>query len=111
MTHGWRSDLAIYVAVGAAITLIFVDGTLDLASARLFYRADPTEAWPYGKQLPWSLLYGMAPWITATLVLDVPTERGSLRIVDQDGVKTSSPRRRDPIYEIGSRRRSALLIN
>lgn len=65
----WRVDLAVFAAIGVAITLLFADGTLDFATARLFYRADPRQHWPLGNQPPWSFLYGMAPWITASLVL------------------------------------------
>jgi lipid A 4'-phosphatase len=65
----WRRDLAVFVAIGLAITALFADGTLDFATARVFYREDTRQHWPLGDQLPWSFLYGMAPWITASLVL------------------------------------------
>ncbi len=61
-------DLLVLAAIGAAITLLFANGALDLATARLFYT--PSEDhWPFGGEMPWSLLYKMAPRITASLVL------------------------------------------
>ncbi len=61
-------DLLVLGAIGAAITLLFANGALDLATARLFY-SPGEDHWPFGGELPWSLLYKMAPWITASLVL------------------------------------------
>ena len=65
----WRLDFTIFAVTAGVITLVFADGTLDFAAARLFYRDDPRQHWPLGNELPWSFLYGMAPWITASLVL------------------------------------------
>jgi lipid A 4'-phosphatase len=62
-------DLLVLAAIGAAITLLFANGALDLAAARLFYSPRGEDHWPFGGQIPWSLLYKMAPWITASLVL------------------------------------------
>jgi lipid A 4'-phosphatase len=61
-------DLLLLAAIGAAITLLFANGALDLATARLFY-SPAEDHWPFGAEMPWSLLYKMAPWITASLVL------------------------------------------
>jgi len=61
-------DLLVLAAIGAAITLLFANGALDLATARLFYTPGE-DHWPFGGEMPWSLLYKMAPWITASLVL------------------------------------------
>src|SRR5262249_20420627 len=61
-------DILVLAAIGAAITLLFADGALDLAAARLFY-SPGEDHWPFGGELPWSLLYKMAPWITGSLVL------------------------------------------
>ena len=61
-------DLLVLAAIGAAITLVFANGALDLATARFFYSSGE-DHWPFGGQIPWSLLYKMAPWITASLVL------------------------------------------
>ena len=73
MTHaigrGWKRDALVALCVCAFIGALFADGGLDLAAARFFYRADGTDPWPLGGLMPWSLLYRMAPWITASLVL------------------------------------------
>ena len=47
---------------------MFANGALDLAAARFFY-STREDHWPLGGEMPWSLLYKMAPWITASLVL------------------------------------------
>ena len=69
MARNWKLDLGVYAAIGVVITLVFFDGRLDFATARYFYRPDPANHWPLGGELPWSVLYGLAPWITASLVL------------------------------------------
>ena len=69
MARNWKLDLGIYAGIAVGITALFADGTIDFATARLFYRPDPANHWPLGSQAPWSGLYGMAPAITATLVL------------------------------------------
>ncbi|HET7366610.1 MAG TPA: phosphatase PAP2 family protein [Burkholderiales bacterium] len=61
-------DLLVLAVIGAAITLLFANGALDLAAARLFYSPGENH-WPLGGELPWSFLYKMAPWVTASLVL------------------------------------------
>jgi membrane-associated PAP2 superfamily phosphatase len=61
-------DLAVFIALGAAITIIFAAADLDFDAARFFYQSDPRDPWPLGREMPWALLYRMAPWITAALV-------------------------------------------
>lgn len=65
----WRLDLIVFLAVGAAITVLFAATPLDIIAARAFYNADPLDHWPRGRKMPWSLLYRAAPPITASLVL------------------------------------------
>src|SRR2546422_1131069 len=65
----WRMDMIVFAAVGATITAVFANGSLDLAAARVFYSAQPQDHWPFARDMPWSLLYKMAPWITASLVM------------------------------------------
>ena len=48
---------------------LFASGSLDIAVARLFYRPGSADHWPLARELPWSLLYRAAPWVTATLVI------------------------------------------
>jgi membrane-associated PAP2 superfamily phosphatase len=62
-------ETVLLVALAAAVTVLFAVAPLDIAAARLFYRSNALDPWPLAKELPWSLLYCLAPWITATLVL------------------------------------------
>src|SRR5206468_8642951 len=50
-------------------TILFAATPLDIAAARVFYRSDALDHWPLAKEPPWSVLYGLAPWITASLVI------------------------------------------
>jgi membrane-associated PAP2 superfamily phosphatase len=88
----WRIDLAAFAAIGVVITLIFAGGTFDFATARLFYSADPREHWPLGNERPWSVLYGMAPAITASLVL------GGLGILGYGYLRRRAEWRRHAIF-------------
>ncbi len=65
----WRRDLVVWLALGAAVTSLFAATRLDFAAAGIFFRSDPLDHWPLARQLPWSVLYRSAPWITAALVL------------------------------------------
>ncbi len=64
---GRREGLCLIAAVLLTAAL-FASGTLDLAVARTFYHDEPTDHWPLAHELPWSLLYRAAPWVTALLV-------------------------------------------
>ncbi|HEX9395640.1 MAG TPA: phosphatase PAP2 family protein [Burkholderiales bacterium] len=65
----WRFDLIVFAAAGVAITLLFAITSLDIDAARIFYRAGARDRWPMGQQMPSTLLYRLAPLITASLVL------------------------------------------
>lgn len=65
----WRRDALVAIAAAAGVTLLFAATPLDIAAAHLFYRPDIMNHWPLAGRLPWSVLYRMAPWITASLVL------------------------------------------
>jgi membrane-associated PAP2 superfamily phosphatase len=69
LMRGWRLDALLLIAIGIALTLLFAATPLDIAAARMFYRPDAADHWPLAEHPPWSLLYRMAPWITASLVL------------------------------------------
>jgi membrane-associated PAP2 superfamily phosphatase len=62
---------AAIVLIGGAglLTLVFAITPLDIAAARFFYHAGTTDHWPLARQFPWSLLYGLAPAITASLTI------------------------------------------
>jgi len=57
------------VAASLVTSLVFAPGSLDITLAGWFYWPDATEHWPLARQLPWSLLYRAATWITAMLVI------------------------------------------
>jgi len=65
---GWPG-LAVLLGLAAIVTVLFAATPLDLVAARVFYRPDALDHWPLAKELPWSVLYRLAPWITAALVL------------------------------------------
>ncbi len=67
LLRNWKIDALIALGVAGLAAALFAGGALDLAAARLFYRAHSGDAWPLGGEMPWSLLYRMAPWITASL--------------------------------------------
>jgi lipid A 4'-phosphatase len=56
------------VAIALLTAAVFASGTLDIDMARRFYRPEAVDHWPLARQLPWSLLYRSATWITAALV-------------------------------------------
>ncbi|HEY2291915.1 MAG TPA: phosphatase PAP2 family protein [Thermoanaerobaculia bacterium] len=65
---GWPG-LAVLLGLAAIVTALFAATPLDLVAARAFYRPGALDHWPLAKELPWSALYRLAPWITAVLVL------------------------------------------
>jgi lipid A 4'-phosphatase len=64
-----RRDGVFLIATAIAVTVLFAVTPLDIAAARVFYRPGALDHWPLAKELPWSVLYRLAPWITAALVL------------------------------------------
>lgn len=66
---GWPRDLLAFLGLVTVVTVLFAATPLDLATARAFYRPAAVNHWPLATRPPWSVLYRMAPWITASLVL------------------------------------------
>ena len=64
-----RRELAWLLGLAVVVTIVFAVTPLDVAAARLFYRPSALDRWPLARELPWSVLYRLAPWITAALVL------------------------------------------
>jgi membrane-associated PAP2 superfamily phosphatase len=62
-------EIVLLVVLAAGVTVVFAATPLDVAAARVFYRPDALDHWPLAKVLPWSVLYRLAPWITASLVI------------------------------------------
>jgi lipid A 4'-phosphatase len=69
LKRNWRIDMLVYLVLAALATALFADGRLDRMAAAAFYSPSAEQHWPLGDEMPWSLLYRMAPWITASLVL------------------------------------------
>ncbi len=65
----WLRELTVLLGLSAAAVVLFAVTGLDVAASRPFYRAGPADRWPLAKELPWSALYGAAPWLAALLVL------------------------------------------
>jgi lipid A 4'-phosphatase len=65
----WLAEALTLVTLAVLITAVFAATPLDIAAARLFYRAASPGLWPLAAREPWSFLYSAAPWITASLVL------------------------------------------
>jgi hypothetical protein len=62
-------DALVLACLGVTVTFLFAVTPLDIDAARIFYSADVSDHWPLAAKLPWSVLYRLAPWITASLVL------------------------------------------
>ncbi len=67
--RGGLPGLLLLIAIAVAVTVLFAVTPLDIAAARVFYRPNALDHWPLAKELPWSVLYRLAPWLTAALVL------------------------------------------
>src|SRR5436305_2951837 len=67
--RGGLPGLLFLTALAVAVTILFAVTRLDIAAARAFYSPNALDHWPLARELPWSVLYRLAPWITAALVL------------------------------------------
>ena len=56
------------LGIAVVVTVVFAVTPLDLAAARFFYRAQGIDHWPLGTLWPSSVLYQLAPVITASLL-------------------------------------------
>lgn len=64
-----RQEAIGLLAIALLTAAVFASGTLDIAIARWFYDPQGADHWPLARQLPWSVLYRAATWITAALVI------------------------------------------
>jgi lipid A 4'-phosphatase len=64
-----RREAVCLAALALLTAVLFASGGLDRVVARVFYRPDALDHWPLARELPWSVLYRAAPWVTATLVI------------------------------------------
>ncbi len=67
--YNWLPEAKLLGLIAIAATAVFGVTPLDIVAARVFYHAQGTDHWPLGSQLPWSALYRLAPYITASLLL------------------------------------------
>jgi membrane-associated PAP2 superfamily phosphatase len=67
--HAWLPEAALLAIFAVVVTLVFAFSPLDIEASRLFYRPEAVDHWKLAKDLPWSVLYRAAPWITASLVV------------------------------------------
>ncbi len=65
----WLPELFALAALALAATVVFSATDLDIAAARLFYRPELADPWPVAGRPLWRLLYGSAPWVTASLAV------------------------------------------
>lgn len=56
------------VAAALLTTLVFANGSLDVAAARLFFDPAGADHWPLARALPWRILYHAATGITLALL-------------------------------------------
>lgn len=68
LRRDWLPEATALIALAVVVTLVFAVTPLDIAAARIFYRPDGVDHWPLGKHWPWSVLYNVAPFITASLL-------------------------------------------
>jgi len=69
LRRDWLPEASLMLAIAVVVTVLFALTPLDIDVARIFYRADGSDHWPLGKLWPWSLLYELAPFITASLLV------------------------------------------
>jgi membrane-associated PAP2 superfamily phosphatase len=68
LRSNWLPEAILLFAIAIAATVIFGLTRLDIAAAGVFYHAPGTDHWPLGSVWPWSALYRLAPYITASLL-------------------------------------------
>jgi len=90
----WLPEALLLAAAAVVTTLVFAYPSLDVAAARVFFRPDLADHWPLAHELPWSVLYGAAPWITASLIL------GSLIVLAAGLLRKQISWRRHAIFVI-----------
>jgi len=66
--HRWQPEAMCLLAAALLTTLVFSSGSLDIAAARLFFRAGDADHWPLARAFPWRVLYRASSWITASLI-------------------------------------------
>lgn len=65
----WLPELILLLGLSVLTIVLFSATDLDLTAARWFYLPAGRDHWAISKQMPWSILYHAAPWITGSLAL------------------------------------------
>jgi lipid A 4'-phosphatase len=68
MRPRWRTEAVCLAAAALLTTLVFANGSLDMAAARLFFDPVGADHWPLARALPWRVLYHAATWIALALL-------------------------------------------
>lgn len=69
LRRDWLPEAILLFAIAVGVTILFAVTPLDIDTVRVFYRTDGSDHWPLGKLWPWSVLYKLAPFITASLLI------------------------------------------
>lgn len=65
-----KVELLVLTAATILAAVLFRDGSLDLAAARLFYHPErPSDPWFEQNEILWEFFYRSAPWLTGILLL------------------------------------------
>lgn len=65
----WFPELAVFLGLVAAVTVLFWGTRLDIEAARWFYHPEQADPWPVASQPVWHLFYRSAPWVTGSLAV------------------------------------------
>lgn len=69
MSRRQRREAQALALLAVLTAVVFMLTPADIIAARVFYRPLTSDHWPIGSRLPWSVLYRLAPSVTASLVL------------------------------------------
>jgi lipid A 4'-phosphatase len=69
LRRDWLPEAILLFAIAVGVTILFAVTPLDIDTVRVFYRTDGSDHWPLGMLWPWSALYKLAPFITASLLI------------------------------------------
>ena len=65
----WLPELAVLLALAAAVTVLFSATRLDIEAARWFHHPSLADPWPVASQRVWYVFYRSAPWVTGSLAV------------------------------------------
>jgi membrane-associated PAP2 superfamily phosphatase len=65
----WLPEMAVLLALAAAVTVLFSATRLDIEAARWFHHPSLADPWPVASQPVWHVFYRSAPWVTGSLAV------------------------------------------